>query len=138
METPTKNGVNCDAKSLKVSLQELTVNESINIDVCSSTVIGSDNSGIRKVSSCDVEVEETRSLNVEISLQELSVNESVDIDVCSSTITGSDNSRNRKEETTSLNIEVSLQEPSISIDVCSSTITGSDKSRVSKVSSDYF
>ncbi|XP_057489727.1 serine/threonine-protein kinase D6PK-like [Actinidia eriantha] len=138
METPTNNGANCDAKSLKVSLQELTVNESINIDVCSSTVIRSDNSGIRKVSSCDVEVEETRSLNVEVSLQELSVNESVDIDVCSSTITGSDNSRNSKEETTSLNVEVSLQEPSISIDVCTSTITGSDKSRVSKVSSGDF
>ncbi|GFY84945.1 protein kinase superfamily protein [Actinidia rufa] len=120
-------------KSLKVSLQELTVNESINIDVCSSTVIGSDNSGIRKVSSCDVEVEEeTRSLNVEVSRQKLSVNESVDIDVCSSTITGSDNSRNSKEESTSLYVEVSLQEPSISIDVCSSTISGSDKCRVSK------
>ncbi|PSS35174.1 Serine/threonine-protein kinase [Actinidia chinensis var. chinensis] len=138
METPTKNGASCDAKSLKVSLQELTTNESINIDVCSSTVIGSDNSGIRKVSSGDVEVEETRSLNIEVSLQELGINESVDIDICSSTITGSHKSRISKEETTSLNVEVNLQEPSISIDVCSSTITGSESSTSNKVNGGDF
>ncbi|XP_057486729.1 serine/threonine-protein kinase D6PK-like [Actinidia eriantha] len=138
METPTKNGANCDAKSLKVSLQELTTNESINIDVCSSTVIGSDNSGIRKGSSGDVEVEETRSLNIEVSLQELGINESVDIDICSSTISGSHKSRISKEETTSLNVEVNLQEPSISIDVCSSTITGSENSTSNKVNGGDF
>ncbi|GFY83037.1 protein kinase superfamily protein [Actinidia rufa] len=138
METPTKNGASCDAKSLKVSLQELTTNESINIDVCSSTVVGSDRSGIKKVSSGDVEVEETRSLNIEVSLQELGINESVDIDICSSTITGSHKSRISKEETTSLNVEVNLQEPSISIDVCSSTITGSENSTSNKVNGGDF